>query len=272
MDNLIEALVFLTRAKKPKNRTSLLQQYLKKTKENQYMQRSSVQETVIENMHKSVVLERIFRDIRKMLISKPDLEYYHLLADVCKANLDLSSEIQYMRYAVSAHPTDKPLKQRLSALLAKHGQELMTIATRNHDDLSSYTNAISQFTEASLLDKENARIFAFKAICHIKLGEFKKALETMDKAIAFSTDIHTTSHVVDLFILRAKLLQSEGMLERCMTDMKTATALNPEHPEVIEFNCRTIMMTEMYYKNGMNAFNENEYDKAIRFFKEVGVV
>ena len=278
----MEVLMSLARVQRPKSRVGLLTEHLRRHKVAAEVSQARPQvEAGLEKILKSIVLERVFRDLRKALISQPKVEYFYLLADICRINLDLSSEIQYIRYAIFAFPEDRLMKQRLSAILTSHGIDLMSIAARNKDDAVIYGSAIAQFSEAADLDKENARVFAFKAICHIRIGEISKALDAVDRAIAFTTDPHNSQHKVDMHVLRAKLYQSEGMVEKSIIDMRIATSLDANHPEVVAFNSRTIMMTEMYrtydeiiltvindidcryYKSGMEAFEAKDYDKVI---------
>ena len=248
MDDVVEVLMSLAKVQRPKSRVGLLTKHLRRHKlETEVSQARPQVEAGLERIMKSIVLERVFRDLRKSLISQPRVEYFYLLADVCRINLDLSSEIQYIRYAIYAFPDDRLMRQRLSAILTSHGVDLMGIAARNRNDPIIYGSAIAQFSEAADLDKENARVFAFKAICHVRIGEISKALDAVDRTIAFTTDPNNSQHKVDMHVLRAKLYQCEGMVEKSIIDMRIATSLDPNHPEVIAFNSRTIMMTERYY-------------------------
>lgn len=272
----------LARVERPKSRVGLLTQHLRRSKMQAEVSQARPQvEAGLERIIKSIVLEHVFRDLRKALTSQPKVEYFYLLADVCRINLDLSSEIQYIRYAISAFPEDRLMRQRLSAILTSHGVDLMGIAARNKNDAIIYGSAIAQFSEAADLDKENARVFAFKAICHVRIGEVFKALEALDRAIAFTTDPNNSKHKVDMHVLRAKLYQCEGMVEKSIIDMRIATSLDATHPEVVAFNSRTILMTERYrillcihivfqiinamdfryYLSGMESFEAKDYDK-----------
>ena len=245
MDGVVEVLMGLARVQRPKSRLGMLTKHLRRNKIQKEVAESKPQvEASLDRIMKSIVLERVFRDLRKALISQPKVEYFYLLADICRINLDLSSEIQYIRYAIHAYPEDRPMRQRLSSILTSHGIDLMSIAARNKEDPIIYGSAISQFTEAAELDKENARVFAFKAICLVKIGEISKALDAIDRAIAFTTDTQTADHKVDMLVLRAKLYQCEGMVEKSIIDMRVATSIDANHPEVMAFNSRTILMTE----------------------------
>lgn len=288
MDGVVEVLMGLARVQRPKSRLGMLTKHLRRNKIQKEVAESKPQvEASLDRIMKSIVLERVFRDLRKALISQPKVEYFYLLADICRINLDLSSEIQYIRYAIHAYPEDRPMRQRLSSILTSHGIDLMSIAARNKEDPIIYGSAISQFTEAAELDKENARVFAYKAICLVKIGEISKALDAIDRAIAFTTDTQTAHHKVDMLVLRAKLYQCEGMVEKSIIDMRVATSIDANHPEVIAFNSRTIMMTERrdnsivtiqwrirfsrYYMSGMEAFEAKDYDKVLSSHVRFGV-
>ena len=290
MEVIVQTLLQLQKAKKPRNRLAALQQALYVGRRDAQEESRPIKHANLSKIGSSILLEAVFRQVRTAILLQPIADYYQIVADVCRINRDLASEIQYIRYARHVHPTDRALTKRLAAALVKNGLEIMVTAANHSHDVALYSKAASNFKESVALNRESSKIYAYLAMCYIRLNEFDNALDVMDKAVAFDTrrlennpdceevdagvsgSPSSSYSSIDIYLLRAKLLQAKGSVERCIADMRVATSLDPNHPEVVAFNSRTLLLAERYYQRGMESFSKGDYQEAIQSVQDALVI
>lgn len=177
---------------------------------------------------------------------------HSLLAEAYIRVLDYSSTISCLRFVMQVDPNHQRCRHMLFEILVLSGLEIF-----RHGRY--YAKACYRFSEALKLESSRPKIWTFKAICHIQMGEFKEALESTTRAI------HTSSPPsADLFVMRAKLLWAEGLIDQGTRDIHAARSLDKNHSEVIAFTQRSFRESEKLYKSACQHFQEKNFAACTR--------
>lgn len=111
-----------------------------------------------------------------------------------------------------------------------------------HLDAHSYLAAKHCFTQAIKEDKVVVSYWLHRAVANIHLQEWRAALSDVDRALGLD------ARNADAHVLRAKLYWKLGMLPQGNADMTAAVALDPGHPEVVEFEEARWSIAESAYQ------------------------
>lgn len=183
-----------------------------------------------------------------------EFRVHTLLAEAYLRSLDLSSAIFSLRLAFKLEPSNSRIRYVLFEVLVLSGLEIF----REHN----YTRASYRFGEALKIESAKPKVWIFKAICHIRLSEFKEALDATSRALHLSA-----SPSAELYIMRAKIFWALGFVDQGNKDIKQASHLDPKHPEVISFTTRSFAESEVLYQLGMKSFEKRDFEAAKSFIR-----
>lgn len=207
----------------------------------------------------SLEAERVIREIYKAesYLQSHDVSHFLFLGKMYRQQLDISSAITCYRVALKEHPVNLVAKKLLYELLIIKGQELMLLA-RKMNSLIKYHAARACFDEALEMDKDNVRLLILKTVCHVHAQELTEAFEAINKVIK-----PAYRPTAEMYILRAKIYWGRGLTEQGNNDMKTASMMDPSHPEVIAFSNRSFVKSEHLYKESIKLFTQKKYKESL---------
>ena len=111
------------------------------------------------------------------------------------------------------------------------------------------------------LNKPNPDLWVYRAICDLNQGQFSQAFRYVDSAIKIrisTSDMANPS--AELYILKAKILWAQGLIDAGNKEMIIASTMSSRHPEVLAFNDRTYSKTEQLYKEAVKLFGSGELE------------
>lgn len=167
----------------------------------------------------------------------------------------------------------------------------------------AYNTARVFFDECLLLQKSNSRVWMFKGVCHANLREPNDAIEAISRAIHLLTiDVRvyvpwtdkrfendskgkTARQIAilglqrkadkarhernlrmlcEMHVLRGKLYWAAGMTDQGNKDLRLASTLQPEHPEVLAFGAQSFRKAEKMYNQAVSLIKEGGYEEALK--------
>eukprot|EP01039_Chlorochromonas_danica_P010226 gene10226-11320_t len=232
--------------------------------------------SLLSSMPNSMELERQLREVYKALsYQSEDIRLFLLLGKIYKQNLDLSSALFCYRFVLKKDPSNEIAQKVLIQLLTIKGKEMMlqasssssahvtssstSLALSSSQSLSKYMAARSFFDEALEYSREDDKLLILKTVCHVQCGELNEAFVTINKTLA----AHKTNPSVECYILRAKINWGRGLIEQGNQDIRSAAAINSNHPEVINYIERSYTKSERLYTLAIRLFRQEEYPAAL---------
>ena len=167
----------------------------------------------------------------------------------------------------------------------------------------AYNTARVFFDECLLLQKSNSRVWMFKGVCHANLREPNDAIDAISRAIHLLTiDVRVyvpwtdkrfendskgktarqiallglqrkadkarhernVRMLCEMHVLRGKLYWAAGMTDQGNKDLRLASTLQPEHPEVLAFGAQSFRKAEKMYNQAVSLIKEGEYAEALK--------
>jgi tetratricopeptide (TPR) repeat protein len=121
-----------------------------------------------------------------------------------------------------------------------------------------FVAALACFNEALSWDQLKSNYWLHRALVHINLDDFTKAVADLDHALLIDTNN------ADLFVLRGQLQWKLKHVEDGSRDLKMAHRLNPEHPQVVSFEKMLWEQAEAVYEDAGSAMLGGDFRRAIR--------
>jgi tetratricopeptide (TPR) repeat protein len=223
----------------------------------------------------SVELERCVHELTMSTSFVPDnVSYQMLLVDVLLACCDTSSALYRLRHVIHLDPGNRKAKKLLFKILMISGKELLKSALRvpqgDEQGLEMFALAEGRFTAAQKLEKEifdqmDPEIWVMKSISQSSRGHCMEAIDSLDRAIHIRSHMDDDNTLCEVYVLKAKILWQQGLMDVGNKTIGIASKLNPRHPEVIDFADRTYDQADTQYRNAVHAFGNKEYDDALNF-------
>lgn len=256
-------------------------------------------------------LERVVKDLSSSSSYAPkETRHFYFLAKVFKQSLDYASAIYSLRYVLRLDPNHHAARAHLAVLLMKHGQEKMCEAAlaqqrglsgKHCDQL--YSTARVYFDECLIMLKSNPRVWMFKGVCHVHLGETNDALDALSRGIHYlaievrtytawtdkrlendskgkperqverlrrqrvlSVERHNrnTRMLCEMYVLRGKLYWAAGSTDAGNRDLRLASTLQADHPEVLAFGALSFRKVERLYNQAVELFQQREHEEALK--------
>lgn len=166
-----------------------------------------------------------------------------------------------------------------------------------------YNTARVFFDECLLIQKSNPKCWMFKAVCHVNLGEANDATEAVSRGIhllsidvrvyvpwtdkrfendsknmtpkqisnlSLQRDKDKERHdrnvriLCEMHVLRGKLYWAAGLTDQGNKDLRLASTLQPEHPEVLAFGASSFRKAEKMYNQAVECFKEGNVAEALK--------
>ena len=170
-------------------------------------------------------------------------------------------------------------------------------------NLLQYNTARVFFDECLLLNRTNAKVWMFKGVCHVHLRQEQEALDALARGIHIVTgevrcyqpwtdkrfendskglsvrevrrlqmvrDADKERHernvriLCEMHILRGKLYWAAGLTEQGNKDLRFASTLQPEHPEVLVFGAQSFKKAERLYAQCVESFAAGRLEEAAK--------
>lgn len=170
-------------------------------------------------------------------------------------------------------------------------------------NLLQYNTARVFFDECLLLNRTNAKVWMFKGVCHVHLRQQQEAMDALARGIHIVTgevrcyqpwtdkrfendsrglsarevrrlqmvrDADKERHernvriLCEMHILRGKLYWAAGLTEQGNKDLRFASTLLPEHPEVLVFGAQSFKKAERLYAQCVESFATGRREEAAK--------
>ena len=228
-----------------------------------------------EGFRTSIELERVLKEVTRAVCFRPkQINHYMLFGEIYKKALDLTSAIYAFRYVLYLKPNFLRAKKKLYSLLKVNGMELIGYAevAEGHDlRMVLFRKANDRFDEAmrieATLEIADPDIWIHKSICYLNLCDLSNALHAVEMSIKMRLGPEHSSPTGDMYILKAKILWSQGLMDAGDKEIMFAASLSPNHPEVVSFTQRTFSRNQRLYRTAVDYFGNGEYGESLKYIK-----
>mgnify|MGYP000150311708 CR=1 FL=1 len=220
----------------------------------------------------SVELERCQHELVMSTSFVPDdVRYQMLLVDVLLACCDTSTALFRLRHILHLEPGNRKAKKLLFKILMMSGKELLKTALRMPPDdegMETFGLAEGRFEAAQKLEKDlfdsmSSEIWVMKAIAQSSRGHCMQAIDSLDHAIHTQGHMEDDNALCEVYVLKAKVLWQQGLMDMGNKTMTLAAKLNPSHLEVIAYSNRTYDRADKQYREAVDLFGKKEYGEAL---------
>ncbi|CEG40991.1 FOG: TPR repeat [Plasmopara halstedii] len=199
--------------------------------------------------------------LTKAIFLRPEhMQLYDKRAQVYIELCDIKSAIANYRklFVVEPNPPQR-IKDQLATLLDLQAYSLLCLG-------ESPRIVLGYLDEAIQMNAQNEIFWFHRAVAKVNAGNFEGAVRDVDHCILLN------NRDVEYFVLRAQLHRRQQMRENAAADIRNATRLQPNHPEVLGHGQLLLKESQAIYEQARIQLMAHQHKEAIEFLSRASEI